>query len=77
MNWQHDRTMTPEQYAWALDQLNLTRPAAGRYLGISARTSYRYGTGESLIPAAHVLLLRALIAGKWKPVVPRWHKGQN
>ena len=44
----------------------------GRYLGVSERTAYRYAKGEADIPAAQVLLLRALVALNIKPLVPRW-----
>ena len=71
MNWQNERTMSPEEYVWALKHLRLNKSAAGRYLGVSVRTSRRYVAGESLIPPAHVLLLRSLIAHKVRPVVPK------
>lgn len=77
MNWQQQRTMTPEDYVFVLKRLKLSQAAAGRYLGISARTSRRYANGDSMIPVSQVLLLRALLAGGWAPVVPRWHRGQN
>lgn len=77
MSWQHQRSMTPGQYLWAIRTLNLSRPAAGRFLGVTNRTSYRYADGEAVIPAAHALLLRAMIAHNETPVVPSWHKDQN
>jgi hypothetical protein len=71
-NWQERRTMTPAEYAGALEVLGLNISSAGRYLGCSARTSMRYIRGESEVPVAEVLLLRALIAKRIKPIVPAW-----
>jgi DNA-binding transcriptional regulator YiaG len=77
MNWQHERTMSPEEYAWIISRLGLDQAKLGRYLGVSERTSRRYVRGEARIPPAEVLLLRALVVFKVKPLVPQWRKGQN
>lgn len=76
-SWQYERTMTAEQYNLALQVLGLSQLAAGRWLGVSPRTSRRYATGEALIPPAHALLLRGAIRHKWKLVVPPWRKGES
>jgi DNA-binding transcriptional regulator YiaG len=77
VGWQHQRTMTPEEYEWALERLDLNKAEAGRLLGRSERTSRRYISGDASIPAAEVLLLRALIHHGEVPVVPRWNRRQN
>jgi DNA-binding transcriptional regulator YdaS (Cro superfamily) len=76
-DWQYARTMTPEQYDTALAVLGLSQLAAGRWLGVSARTSRRYHTGDAKIPPAHALLIRAAIHHKWRLVVPAWRKGES
>ena len=70
-DWQRERTMTPQQYALALNALGLSQLAAGRWLGVSPRTSRRYITGNSTIPPAHAMLLRAAVHYKWKLLVPK------
>jgi hypothetical protein len=77
MNWQTERSMTPEQYAWAIRRLGMNKAQAGRYLGISARTAYRYWDGDARIPAAHVLLLRGLIHHNETPAVPDWKSSKH
>jgi hypothetical protein len=63
--------MTSDQYRMALKVLGLSQLAAGRWLGVAPRTSRRYVTGDSPVPPAQVLLLRAAMHHKWKLVVPR------
>jgi hypothetical protein len=77
MDWQNEREMTPAEYRQVLKQLGLNTASAGRYLGRSARTSHRYGRGETSIPAAEVLLLRSLLAHGITPVVPKWTADRN
>lgn len=80
MNWQTEREMAPKEYQNVIKQLGMSRAAAGRYLGVSARTSRRYAHGDAEIPPAQVLLLRALLvlaSVGVKPVVPHWNKDQN
>jgi hypothetical protein len=72
MDWQANRTMTPDEYLVTLHKLGLSAAAAGRYLGVSARTSRRYANGEADVPEAVVLLLRALLAYRVRPIVPAW-----
>jgi hypothetical protein len=71
-DWQNQRDMTPGEYKRTIAALGLNTAQAGRWLGIGTRTAYRYRDGESEIPEAHVLLLRAAIHYGIKPVVPRW-----
>jgi len=61
-NWQTERTMSPVQYRAALKDLDMNVAQAARYLGVGERTSHRYVRGETSIPVAVVLLLRALKA---------------
>lgn len=75
-NWQI-RTMTPAQYKRAIEQLGLNKAQAGRFLGVSTRTSHRYFDGDTVIPPAHALLLWGMIAFKQDPVVPAWQRGDN
>lgn len=80
MNWQREREMAPKEYRSVIQQLGMSRAAAGRYLGVSARTSRRYAHGDAEVPPAQVLLLRALLvlaSVGIKPVVPRWRPEQN
>jgi plasmid maintenance system antidote protein VapI len=71
-NWQAERTMTPVQYRVILAELGMNVAQAGRYLGVSERTSHRYVRGETEIPPATVLLLRAMRAYGIEPLVPVW-----
>jgi plasmid maintenance system antidote protein VapI len=76
-NWQYQRTMTPGQFVIVLDTLGLYQAEVARVLGISERTARRYVRGETIIPAAHALLLRAMVRYKVTPVVPAWSAEQN
>jgi transcriptional regulator with XRE-family HTH domain len=76
-NWQYERTMTPEQYVIAFRLLGLDQAKAARVLGISERTSRRYVRGETEIPPAHALLLRAMLRYRVTPLVPDWQPEQN
>jgi hypothetical protein len=73
-DWQNQRDMTPGEYKRAIAALGLNTAQAGRWLGIGVRTAYRYRDGESEIPAAHVLLIRAALRYKIRPVVPQWRR---
>ena len=70
--WQCHRAMSPREFSRTIARLGMSQAGAGRYLGVSERTAYRYAKGETDIPAAQVLLLRALVALDIKPLVPRW-----
>lgn len=62
--------MTPEQYNLALLKLGLTASEAGRLLGYSRSTSYRYTTGERPVPRSVELMLKAIFLGNRSP--ERW-----
>jgi hypothetical protein len=55
----------------------MSQLAAGRFLGVSGRTSRRYFTGDARIPPAHALLLRSMLHHRERPVVPAWHRRQS
>jgi len=63
--------MTPGEYLQTLWRLGLTQTAGGRFLGVSERTARRYVRGEAEVPAAQVLLLRAMVELGATPKVPR------
>jgi DNA-binding transcriptional regulator YiaG len=77
MSWQDHRRMSGAEYQRVVRKLKLSRAAAGRYLGVSARTSRRYCRDEAKIPPAQVLLLRALLVYGVAPLVPKWSDEQN
>ena len=62
-----ESSMTPKQYADAIDRLGLSQRAAGRFLGVEERTSRRWISGESAIPESAAKLLRLMIARKISP----------
>lgn len=72
MTWQDQRTMSADEYLLTINQLGLSMASAGRYLGVTARTSKRYADGEAEIPVPCVLLLRAMVKFKQVPIVPPW-----
>ena len=76
VSWQDFRTMNASEYAEALEQLGLNTASAGRFLGISTRTSHRYLNDDATPKVAEVLLLRACIAKRIRPKVPR-HKDKH
>jgi DNA-binding transcriptional regulator YiaG len=76
-NWQTLRTASSSEFETLLHLLGLSQSACGRYLGVSGRTVRRYIHGERPIPAASVLLLRALLAHRVVPLVPKWRKGES
>ena len=69
-DWQNERDMAPKAYQRAIAHLGLNTAQAGRWLGVSKRTGYRYATGETIIPTAVVLLVKAAIEHRIKPSVP-------
>ena len=69
--------MSPAQYRWYIKALGMSQAGAGRYLGVSERTSRRFARGEAEVPVSMVLLLRALYHFDLDPVVPKWHKNRN
>jgi DNA-binding transcriptional regulator YiaG len=54
--------MTPDQYREAIDKLGLSQVAAARLLGVDARTSRRWATGERDVSPPAAQFLRYLIA---------------
>lgn len=76
--WQSERGMTAQQYVQILKQLKLSKSAAGRYLGVSVRTSFRYADGTTSVPISSALLLRVLWHYRIRPEVPspEGRKGQ-
>ena len=73
-NWQTRRSMTMTQYRRTLADLNMSKAAASRWLGISQRTSSRYWYGKSTIRPDHAMLLNALVDSGLAPIVPKWSK---
>ncbi len=53
--------MTPAQYREAIARLDLSQIAAGKFLGVNARTSRHWALGESPVPHAVFLLLRLMV----------------
>jgi hypothetical protein len=76
-NWQYERTMTPGQLETAIRVLRLDGAKLGRVIGRSERTMRRYLRGQSTMPASEVLLIRALVRYRIKPVVPDWSRELN
>ena len=70
-SWQR-RDMTAVQYKQTLTALGINVAQAGRFLGVSERTSHRYIRSETPIPEAHALLLRAMVELGAEPEVPPW-----
>src|SRR6516165_45685 len=60
----HRRTMTPDEFREIIEKLGLSQIAAARLLGVDARTSRRWASGERDIPPPAVRFLRYLIATK-------------
>jgi DNA-binding transcriptional regulator YiaG len=56
--------MTPNEYREAIERLGLSQIAAARLLGVDARTSRRWASGERDVPPPAVRFLRYLIATK-------------
>lgn len=70
-SWQTEREMTPLEFQLIVSAMGMSQAGCGRYLGVSAKTIQRYIRGEATIPTAAVLLLRGLVAGGLKPLVPK------
>jgi DNA-binding transcriptional regulator YiaG len=54
--------MTPDEYRAAIDKLGLSQVAAAKLLGVDARTSRRWASGERDVAAPAVRFLQYLIA---------------
>ena len=59
--------MTPDEYRDALASLGLSQSGAARLLGVDARTSRRWVSGERDIPEIAARFLRFLIAAEITP----------
>ena len=70
--WQLDCTMSAQQYAEILRDLDLSIAASARYLGISTTTAARYKRGTAQVPEAHAMLLRAVRDLGVQLIVPPW-----
>jgi len=68
--WQRERMLSPKGYLRAIAGLGMNVAQAGRWLGVSKRTGYRYATGETAIPTAVVLLLGSAKRHAIRPLVP-------
>lgn len=60
-------SMTPKQYAEAIDRLGLSQRAAGAFLGVDERQSRRWVAGDSAIPESVAKLLRLMVRLKIAP----------
>ena len=56
-DWQKERVMTAKQYRKTIEALALNVAQAGRFIGVSERTSHRYIRGERPVPALDDLRL--------------------
>jgi DNA-binding transcriptional regulator YiaG len=56
--------MSPDEYRAAIERLGLSQVAAARLLGVDARTSRRWASGERDIPPPAARFLRYLIAAR-------------
>jgi len=54
--------MTPDEYREAIDALGMSQLAAAKLLGVDARTSRRWASGERDIPPPASRFLQYLIA---------------
>jgi DNA-binding transcriptional regulator YiaG len=54
--------VTPDEYRAAIDKLGLSQVAAAKLLGVDARTSRRWASGERDVAATAVRFLQYLIA---------------
>lgn len=54
--------MTPDEYRDAIEHLGLSQVAAALLLGVDARTSRRWASGERDVPEPAARFLRYLIA---------------
>ena len=53
--------MTTDQYKTAIMRIGFDHESAAQWLGVSARTAYRYATGKVRIPGPVAKLLRLVI----------------
>ena len=62
-----ENLMTPANYRLALSVLGLTQGGGAKLLGVDARTSRRWATGERDVPPPVARFLRYLIVAEIKP----------
>lgn len=60
-------SMTPKQYADAIERIGLSQRAAGNFLGVDERQSRRWISGESRVPESVGKLLRLMLKLKLGP----------
>jgi hypothetical protein len=58
-------------------ELGLNKAAAGRFIGVSERTTRRMFRGQAEIPVSVGLLLRLMLKHGEQPIVPAWSREQN
>jgi len=69
--WQQMRGASKDEFATALEMLDLSQAAAARYLGVSARQVARWLEGKSRVPTSVCLLFEFMIYYNIKPIVPK------
>jgi predicted transcriptional regulator len=70
-DWQTMRMVSPLEFQLLVSALGMSKAGCARYLGISQSTVARYLRGKASVPAASVLLLRALLESGTRPLVPK------
>jgi hypothetical protein len=60
--------MTPAEYRAAIARLELSQVAAGKVVGADPRTSRRWASGASPVPAPVRKLLALMLTGKITPL---------
>lgn len=61
------KPMKLNEYRAAIETIGLSQVAAGRFLGVDARTSRRWALGEAPIPNVVAILLRYMVRRKIAP----------
>jgi DNA-binding transcriptional regulator YiaG len=59
--------MNKTEYRSAIASLGLSQAGAARFLGVNERTSRRWAIDGDPPPEAVAMLLRLMVAVKWKP----------
>jgi hypothetical protein len=71
MTWQQNRTMTGAEFQATISRLGMQQHHAAKWLGITERQARRYVLGDTPVPTATVLLLRAMAHHREQPMVPQ------
>jgi len=66
--------MTPRQYEHARAELGWTHERMAEALGVSIRTEYRYGSGETEIPESVARLLRLMVRVRLTKSIPMFDR---